>query len=237
MMIDNIDIFRKHLLFKTAADRYVVHILRRVKDCATLKNELGSNECQRLIKTYYIDSLAYFDKKIPAIKELCNSNKARAYIYPQVRNARHVLFNIAEIAIEALNHNGIMIKPDKIVKTAFCAEKRSPRKRWVLDLDNDNMHGWTIDGIIDVIKSCNVKNDLDQDLPYVVPTKNGMHIISAPFDSKSAAEKCPYIFTFDGKARIVNNERVHGWLHRDGMSLLYLNLPDEEEIAQEKHSD
>ena len=58
-----------------------------------------------------------------------------------------------------------------------------------------------------------------------------MHIISAPFDSKSAAEKCPYIFAFDGKARIVNNERVEGWLHRDGMSLLYLNLPDEEEIA------
>ena len=237
MLIDNIDIFRKHLIFKVTADRYVVHILRRTKDSANLKNELGSNECQRLIKSYYIDSLAYFDKKIPAIRELCKSNRARAYIYPQVRNAKHVLFNIAEIAIEALNHNGVMIKPDKIIKTAFCAEKRSPRKRWVLDLDNDNLHGWTADRIIEIIKSCNMKNDLDSDLPYIVPTKNGMHIISAPFDSKSAYEKCPYIFTFDEKTRIVDSEHVNGWLHRDGMSLLYLNLPDEEISAQEKTND
>lgn len=180
-----------------------------------------------MLKTYYIDSLAYFDKKVPAIKELCKSNRARAYIYPQVRNARHVLFNIAEIALEALNHNSIMIKPDKLVKTAFCAEKRSPRKRWVLDLDDDNMHGWTVDNIIDVIKSCNVKDDIDKELPYVVPTKSGKHIVSAPFDSKAACEKCPYIFSFDAKARVIDGESIHGWLHRDGMSLLYLNFPEE----------
>ena len=73
MEIDNFDIIRKHLDFvDSKLDRYIVHILRRPKDISPkMKNELGANELQRLIKTYYIDSLEYFDRKIPAMKELC----------------------------------------------------------------------------------------------------------------------------------------------------------------------
>ena len=68
MEIDNFDIIRKHLDFvDSKLDRYIVHILRRPKDISLeMKNELGANEAQRLIKTYYIDSIEYFDKKISA---------------------------------------------------------------------------------------------------------------------------------------------------------------------------
>lgn len=82
MEIDNFGIFREHLDFvDTKLDRYVIHILRRPKDLsAQMKNELGANESQRLIKTYYVDSIEYFDRKIPAIKELCVANNARVHI-------------------------------------------------------------------------------------------------------------------------------------------------------------
>ena len=42
----------------------------------------GVNETNRRIKTYFISSVDYFDKKIPVIKDLCESNNARAYILP-----------------------------------------------------------------------------------------------------------------------------------------------------------
>ena len=82
MEIDNFDIVRQHLDFIDAKlDRYIVHILRRPKDISSeMKNLLGANETQRLIKTYYIDSPEYFDRKREAIKELCRANNARAYI-------------------------------------------------------------------------------------------------------------------------------------------------------------
>ena len=77
MEIDNFDIIREHLDFvDSKLDRYIVHILRRPKDISPkMKNELGANEAQRLIKTYYIDSIEYFDRKIPAIKEYWNPKK------------------------------------------------------------------------------------------------------------------------------------------------------------------
>ena len=96
MTIDNFDIIKKHLDFKSPLDRYIVHILRRPKDCEELSNKLGSNEAQRLIRTYYIDSLEYFEKKIPAMKELCHSCNARAYIIPQVKDNFECLLNLGK---------------------------------------------------------------------------------------------------------------------------------------------
>ena len=38
MTIDNFGIIKKHLDFKSPLDRYIVHILRRTKDCEELSN-------------------------------------------------------------------------------------------------------------------------------------------------------------------------------------------------------
>lgn len=83
--VDNIEAVRKNILkFEKEGDFFVVHIIRRKKD------ESGGDVCgdddARLIKTYYIDNLEYFDRKIPAIKNMCVLNSARAYILPYRRN-------------------------------------------------------------------------------------------------------------------------------------------------------
>ena len=67
-VIDNFDVLMAHMDFVDTNDRYIVHIMRRPKDCKSLTNALGSNEAQRLIRTYYIDNLDYLRAKIPAIK-------------------------------------------------------------------------------------------------------------------------------------------------------------------------
>ena len=80
MKIDNFDLIRPHLIFESGLDRYIVIILKRAKDENGRK--YGVNETNRRIKTYFISSVDYFDKKIPVIKDLCESNNARAYILP-----------------------------------------------------------------------------------------------------------------------------------------------------------
>ena len=42
MEIDNFEILMNHMDFVDPNDRYIVHIMRRPKDCAQLKNKLGS---------------------------------------------------------------------------------------------------------------------------------------------------------------------------------------------------
>ena len=222
MVIDNFEIFRKHLTFETKQDRYIVHVLRRPKDVKRLGNELGSNECQRLLRTYYIDSLDYFDKKIPAIKELCKSNRARAYIIPQVRNNEECLLNLAEKVLETIRLKNYSVKPEHLLRAAYCEYHKSRKKVWILDLDNDEMHGWTVEQVFELVKSQLKTIGKDESEAYLVQTKSGMHILTSPFNLQEAYKLCPMLY--EGVHKGPNGEDAVGWLHKDGMSLLYLDL-------------
>ena len=252
--IDNFDIFRKHLTFKEKTDRYIVHILRRPKD---LKNDpamavIGANEHQRLLRTYYIDSLEYFDTKIPAIKELCTTNKARAYILPQVRNNYECLLSLGEKVLETIRLGNFSAKPEHLLRSAYCEYHKSRDKQWILDLDDDcmteyiyniNFGGsslkkkmWTVDEVLTLGKDNLVACGKDPELAYVVKTKSGHHIITSPFDLQKAFKKCGMLFEGEHKNCVVDKiwtgpgeyelkkKNLVGWLHKDGMSLLYMHI-------------
>ena len=237
MIIDNIEKFRKFMTFEDKHDRYIVHILRRPKDVKELGNELGSNECQRLLRTYYIDSLEYFDKKIPAIKELCKSNRARAYIIPQVRNNEECLLNLAEKVIETIRLKNYSVKPEHLLRSAYCEYHNSRKKVWILDLDNDSMtekkevlafpgpryetKTWTVNEVLSFVKSQLIAVGKKEDECFVIDTKSGHHIITSPFNLQAAYKDCSMLFEGVHK---VDGKEIVGWLHKDGMSLLYLDL-------------
>ena len=267
MKIDNFELFRKHLTFETKQDRYIVHVLRRPKDVKQIGNTLGSNECQRLLRTYYIDSLEYFDKKVPAIKELCESNLARAYILPQVRNNEDCLMNLAMKVLETIRMKNYSAKPEHLLRSAYCENHQSRSKVWILDLDQDcmteykyrvNFGGstldkkeWTFDEVLELVQQSLVECGKDPLSAYPVKTKSGYHIVTPPFDLQKAVLKCGLMYE-GAKKHIVSLEEYHlqpgdkgyagspgldtkyrteekeivGWLHKDGMSLLYMNLPD-----------
>lgn len=235
MIIDNFDIFRKHLSFETKFDRYIIHVLRRTKDVKDLEDDLGSKECQRLLRTYYIDSLEYFDRKIPSIKELCKSNRARAYIVPQVRNNEECLLNLAEKILETIRLKNYSVKPEHLLRSAYCEFHKSRNKVWILDLDKDEMFGWTVEQVFELVQTLLKEIGKSENDAYLVPTKSGTHIITSPFNLQKAYEICPMLFEGVHKMKIGEEDmgsgetrdiykNVTGWLHKDGMSLLYLNL-------------
>lgn len=257
MIVDNFDIIKKNLIFTSDFDRYIIHIIKRAKDENGRK--YGVNETNRLIKTFYITSIEYFEKKIGVIKELCELNGARAYILPQVRNNADCLKELLKIVVDNLSNP--TIKPDHLIRSAYCGYHGSSRKRWIIDLDDDNMveyHKelnfggstyreiiWTVDSVKEVIlkqlrkaqsKLQNIgdnPNYLEEQL-YTVPTKSGTHIITPPFNLYEAQLECGMLFegekTFQKKidSTVVINYQVEdvkksGWLHKDGMTLLYFN--------------
>lgn len=265
MEIDNFSIFRKHLDFVDKTDRYIIHILRRPKDCKEISNTWGSNECQRLLRTYYIDSLDYFDRKIDAIKELCTTNRARAYIIPQVRNNFECLLNLGEKILETIRNGNYSVKPEHLLRSAYCEYHRSRKKTWIIDLDSDNMKeyiepvvfggkvidviDWDVDGVLNIVKEELLSIGKKEDDAFVVPTKSGYHIVTSPFNLQSASKKCNMLFEGEKNVAVsvdkyilnrgdkgytgsigldtkykTNYEKKNGWLHKDGMSLLYLNI-------------
>lgn len=241
MEIDNFDLIRSHLTFETDLDRYIVIILKRVKDENGRK--YGVNETNRLIKDFIIPSIEYLDNKIPVIKDLCESNNARAYILPQVRNNKECLIELAKITLDNLENP--TINPHSILRQAYAGNHKSRDKKWIIDIDQDNLieytnnklnliKTWTFEQVEDVIKKmlkeCG-KTDNDY---YVVPTVHGKHIVTSPFNLVKAYKLCPMLYhgVQNKMTKIVPTgpdeyeyeyKDITGWLIKDGMTLLYFN--------------
>ena len=76
-----------------------------------------------------------------------------------------------------------------------------------------------------------IKCNKDTNSAYIVKTQSGHHIITPPFDLKSAYEKCNMMFEGEhdfiiGKAEdgeTLIHKKMNGWIHKDGMTLLYFS--------------
>lgn len=260
MKVDNFDLIRSHLTFEPATkfdsdtsmvkmindtyDRYIVQILCRAKDAGGKKH--GVNTSNRPIKTYEISSLEYFDRKRDHIIDLCESNKARAYILPQVRSTYDCLKEMIKIGIDNLENP--TVKFQHILRSALCSMHRSRDKKWIIDLDDDCMteyiyhvnYGgatlhkkvWTTEDVMKIVRDNLVSCGKNPDDAYVVPTRSGSHIITPPFNLADAVDKCGMLFEGE-KTFVVDRKAVGpgeyetvvkkltGWLHKDGMTLLY----------------
>ena len=260
--IDNFEVLMQHMDFIDKNDRYIVHILRRPKDCKALTNMLGSNEAQRLIRTYYIDNIDYLKSKISAIKELCQSCNARAYLIVAPKDNFECLLNLGKKILETIQMKNYSVKPEHLLRQAYCENHKSRKKQWVIDLDNDSMverwiqrnYGgnvlqervWTVGEVVAFIQNQVVSIGKNPDDVYKIPTRNGWHIITPPFNLQAAQEgcrlmyegnkkmpvKCECIFLAPGdkgytgspgldKRYFVEEKETTGWLHKDGMTLLY----------------
>lgn len=278
MVIDNFDIIRSHLDFiDTKLDRYVVHILRRPKDISQgMKNALGANESQRLIKTYYVDSFEYFDRKKEAIKELCRANNARAYVLVQPKDNFECLINLGKKILDTIQNKNYSVKPEHLMREAYCEMHKTRKKQWILDLDDNEMYSWTREQVKELVKKHLKAIGKTEDDMYEVQTRHGIHVISSPFNLQKALEECAMLYegvksgntledileeiaSIDMKNKAIEDWNSHiltpfnaiewfkksygeksieatssqkhltsklikmpGWLHKDGMTILYM---------------
>ena len=185
-MIDNFKLIKPLLEFPNDDIYYHLQILRRGKDHPELP------AANRMIKAYFICSLEGLNYVEKEVKKLCEFFEARAYI------------NLAPKSIKKTSMLQIKYLAQRVYEGDFkkiwkswntCAgEIKGEEPRWIIDIDDNNFDFESLD-----MELCALDPVKLEDGVYLskiitkIPTKNGYHLITTPFNLQQFKEKYPDI--------------------------------------------
>ena len=196
MEINNLYNIQQILKYESKDIFYHLQIIQRRKEV----KDAPTNA--RVIKTYYVTSNEYLNLKMPEIINLCNFHNARAYINLTSRSFERIAFHTLKKVTDC-----IMNKDYKSISKSFesvCGEYGFGEKYWIIDVDNQDLNlVLDIANVVDRMQSGNSKN-----VVTFLPTLNGWHIITKPFNLK---EFEPY------------NAHYMLEIHKNNPTLLYYN--------------
>ena len=234
MMVDNFDLIKQLLHFDDKDDFYFCQIIQRKKDG---NNVPSANNGYRTIKTYYLRSIEDYERRIPAIIQLCEQNNARAYINPNVRNAN-------EIALTAIQEFATLIKEGRANQghriwdhSCGITPKKGVKKLWIVDVDSKSTDLVAkVNAAINRCKSANkVGEDHYDNVIAIIPTLNGYHLLTCGFDKSQLKE-----FLEEGLEGMQIPEKfieeTCGSVKKDNPTLLYFKSKTKEPERAEKRS-
>jgi len=171
-MIDNIDIYKEHILnFENKGDFFYCNILLRKKDMNTDK---ANHQSVRVIKDYCFYSVADLEKRYDEIKKLSEVFMARVYLGVNRLNDSQVTIRmIKSLAerIESGNNNCRSLWASTVGTLSAQGEKK-----WIVDIDKDELH------LLSEVKSHIQSLEPDGDkIVCEIPTKSGIHLVTKPF--------------------------------------------------------
>lgn len=187
-MIDNFDLINNLLEFPSEDTFYHLQIIKRGKDHS-------DSPSARTIKVYYINNPEKLSKIKQEVIDLCEYFGARAYINLAPKSYRKCTMQcISDMAKRAMDgeFNKIYKCWNKVVGYV-----KSDKPHWIVDIDGSTdgcisefieyecepLH-YTMEGPYKVF---------DSKIYDYIPTKNGYHIITKPFNIKQFREKYPDI--------------------------------------------
>jgi hypothetical protein len=180
-MINNFELIKSLLEFPNDDIYYHLQILRRGKDHSNL------SAANRVIKAYFINQLESIDYLKDEIIGLCEYFGARAYINLAPKSVKKT----AALQMKYLAQRMYEGDFKKIWKSwNTCAgEIKGEEARWVVDVDS--LSSVIVRDIINCIHKIQPENYFK--VKTVIPTKNGFHIISEPFNLQQFKEIYPDI--------------------------------------------
>ena len=183
-MIYNFKLIKSLLEFPNDDIYYHLQILRRGKDHPELP------ATNRVIKPYFICSLESLDYVEDEIKKLCEFFGARAYINLTPKSIKKTtMLQLKYLAQRA--YEGDFKKIWKSWNT--CAgEIKGEEPRWVVDIDT-YMDYYESEAFMDFINNYIEPFNGDVKCLEWIPTKNGYHLITTPFNLQQFKEKYPDI--------------------------------------------
>ena len=160
---------------------YFIQIIQRKKE------NPGLCSSNRIIRSYNIDSLKKFDKNKDEIIKLCETFNARAYIHLNRRKW-------SSICLECLRHNAELIANSQYsgIKSSFetiigrTNGESNATKTWIIDVDMNDLE--VVSKIERIINSIEPIDKTVTKLMHTIPTKNGYHMITKPFDRTEFAK-------------------------------------------------
>jgi hypothetical protein len=182
-MIDNIELIKTLLHFTDKGDFYMLYVFKRKKDQP--EGERDNHQSVRTIKTYCIESIDHLEKRYDEIKQLCEMFKARAYIHVQKQNHKDVSLNMLAILAERIRDG---VDNQKGLFDSVVGQIKTQEKRWIVDIDTKDIQ--ELRNVQVTINRCKPEGPKTK---YVIPTKNGYHLITDKFDVKTFKEEYPDI--------------------------------------------
>ena len=184
MTVNNFDLIRTLLKFEDKDDFYFLQIIQRKKDGNIVPS---ANSGYRTIKTYYIRSIEDFERRRPAIIQLCEQNHARAYINLNVRNAKEVALTAAKAYIDLVREDRCEQGHRVYDHACGVTPKAGIKKKWIVDVDELTKE--QVDIICKKICKCrsaypmeNLDSTIFDNIIAEIPTAHGIHIITHGFD-------------------------------------------------------
>lgn len=159
-MVDNFELIKNFLEFKEG-EFYFIQIMQRRKENPELS---GYN---RLIKSYYVDSIEYLNAREEEIKMLCKAFNARVMI--TINNVDYL--DIVDKLIKSYSTN---TKPIFHNIGSITKYLKDIGDLWLFDIDENQLHSLEFLEIL-----------LEDFIVSKVPTVTGVHLIVTPFDDES----------------------------------------------------
>ena len=169
----------------------MISIIQRKKDVAGMK---WNNRC---IKDYYVFSMEQLERNMPEIIKLCNLFNARAYIRLSRRDTREIAKDMIVEIGEAFKNNSF--NHLKKIYSTVVGRNKWLDKLWIVDIDFDDVD-LIVPKVVDVICNC---MPLWNKIISLIPTKNGAHLITKPFNKKQFKDVYPGIDLHDNNPTVL----------------------------------
>ena len=201
MTINNLEIIKPFLVWEDPNDFYFVQILKRKKE--NPENTANST----LITSYCISSMESLDTLFPEMKLLAKFHNARVYINLNRRNYEQLGLQMMKKVTDCLINKAY--KDIRNAYTSICGSFHVEKaKKWVVDTD-----GYTPQQIQWIE---NLILELGGTIYQTLPTVNGMHLITSPFNTQEFSNKC-----------IENNDISTPDIQKNNPTLLYYSDENE----------
>lgn len=195
-MIDNFDLIKPLFYFNEANNMFFhLEIFRRKKD------HKGENVTNSPIKSYLVKSREHLEKIKEEVIFLCEHYGARAYInvapkyFEDVNKA--MLYKLANLNY---TNNLFSSNPYRITESTI-GETKSVTPRWIIDIDDlsfkINILNWLSNYFITTYFTINKHDDMEEVKNFYlyaeIPTVQGCHLITLPFNTKEFSDVFPNI--------------------------------------------
>lgn len=179
-MVDNFEQIKKLLEFDGEDDFYFCQIIKRKKE----NKEIGSNS--HVVKTYFLKSVEDLEKDKEEMIVLANFHNARVCLNLNKRSFEKTCFNtLKKITDQILN------KDFKSVRKAYASVcgmyAGDDDRKWIVDIDQK---GRVANDILRTVDECQPQGNK---LIAIIETKNGVHLITKPFNIQEFKTKFPDI--------------------------------------------
>lgn len=159
---------------------YFIQIFKRRKD------NPGMDKDMVVLRNFTVFTLEEFHLTFEKIKKICDDNNARAYIRLNRRSEKTVALQMLARLANMIANNQYNV--ENIYWAAAGQYHSETDKSWIMDVDTIDFIGKETElaDIHKLIKELQAETGREPRMD-IIPTKNGYHIITRPFNRKKLA--------------------------------------------------